>query len=130
MPTVNEADVANFLAELPLGLLECMMSTDEVNAEYPEDPASFKDAMASPDANKWLAACWEELNSIKSLDVYDLVLHSEATNTGQRILKGKFVFRVKHDENGVPMHWKVHFVAKGYEAVYGVDYQKTTSPMM
>jgi hypothetical protein len=26
--------------------------------------------------------------------------------------------------------WKVRYVAKGYEAIYGVDYKKTTSPTM
>lgn len=40
------------------------------------------------------------------------------------------MFCIKRDENGVAVHWKVHFVAKGYKAVYGVDYQKTTSPTM
>lgn len=128
---INAADLAELLGDVPREILDCMVASGEIDAEFPDDPASFQEAMASPDADKWLAACKEELASIMALDVYDLVPRNEASEAGgRRIMKGKFVFRVKRDEHGAAIRWKVRFVAKGYEAVYGVDYKKTTSPTM
>ena len=45
-------------------------------------------------------------------------------------MDGKFVFKVKRDEHGNPIRWKVRFVVKGYSAIYGIDYNETTSPTM
>ncbi|KIJ61797.1 hypothetical protein HYDPIDRAFT_54554, partial [Hydnomerulius pinastri MD-312] len=43
-------------------------------------------------------------------------------------MKGKPVFKLKRDEHGKPSRFKVRWVCKGYTAVYGQDYTKTTSP--
>lgn len=109
----------------PLPLLTVLHLTqipcDDFDAEYPDDPATLEEALASEDAPKWLAGCREELASIERLGVFNLVPRSKCG--GRKILKGRFVF---HEA----IRWKVRFVAKGYEAVYGVDYKKTTSPTM
>ena len=84
--------------------------------------------MASPDAPKWLAACNEELESIKDLGVFHLVPRNAAT--GRTIMDSKFVFRLKQDQHGTPVRWKARFVVKGYSAIYGIDYNETTSPTM
>ena len=65
----------------------------EVNVTSPEEPCTFAEAMAAPDAPKWLAACNEELALIKELGVFKLV--SKDTADGCMIMGGKFVFQVK-----------------------------------
>ena len=45
-------------------------------------------------------------------------------------MDGKFVFRLKRDQHGNPVRWKARFVVKGYSAIYGIDYNETTSPTM
>lgn len=44
--------------------------------------------------------------------------------------KGKLCFTLKHDGKGLPVRHKVRYVAKGFSAIYGQDYNKTTSPTM
>lgn len=60
---------------------------------------------------KWLAACKEELDSIKALKAFLLVPHDAAT--GRTIMDGKFVFKLKWDQHSNPVQWKVWFVVKG-----------------
>jgi len=45
-------------------------------------------------------------------------------------MDSKMVFKLKQDENGNPIRWKAHFVVKGYSAIYGIDYNDTTTPTM
>jgi hypothetical protein len=97
-----------------------------INVMSPEEPCSFTEAMASPEAQKWLAACIDELDSIKNLKVFRLVPRNAAT--GHTIMDGKFVFKLKCDENGTPVCWKGQFIVKGYAAIHGIDYDKTTAP--
>ena len=37
-------------------------------------------------------------------------------------------FLIKCDEHGNTIHWKVYFIFKGFEQIYGKDYICTTSP--
>jgi len=126
---MSETELAHILEALANdGFDWGLASDDDFDAEYLDDPATLEEALASEDAPKWLAGCKEALASINKLGVFKLVPHSQCT--GQKVLTGKFVFRVKCDALGKAVRWKVHYVAKGYEAVYGIDYKKTASPTM
>ena len=61
------------------------------------------------------------------MNVYNLVPR-DSIPAGRKVLQGKPVFRIKHDEHGTPMHFKAHWVLKGYEQVEGLDYVDTRSP--
>jgi hypothetical protein len=129
MNEMSEEDLANILEALTSNGFEWgCLADNEFDMEYPDDPVTFKEAMASEDAPKWLAGCKEELAAFDKHCVFNLVPRSNAH--GCKIMKGKFVFHIKRDAEGMAIRWKVCFVAKGYEAVYGVDYKKTTSPTM
>ncbi|KAF9219668.1 hypothetical protein BS17DRAFT_683196, partial [Gyrodon lividus] len=43
-------------------------------------------------------------------------------------MKGKPVFKLKCNEHGKPSRFKIHWVCRGYTAIYGQDYMKTTLP--
>jgi hypothetical protein len=103
-------------------------SSADIDVTSPEEPCTFEEAMASPDAPKWLAACKDELRSIQELGVFRLVPRSTAAN--RTIMDGKFIFKLKRDQDGNIVRWKVRFVMKGYSAIYGINYNKTAAPSM
>lgn len=75
---LSESQTANILEQLYGDGFEWGLSSD-VDAYSPEEPCSLEEAMASPDAPKWLAACKEELKSIADLKVFRLVPCDAAT---------------------------------------------------
>jgi hypothetical protein len=97
-----------------------------INPCNPDEP-SFRDAMKSPDADKWIQGIRDELNSLKDMGVYDLVPRSNIP-AGRKVLRGKWVLLLKRDEHGNPVRHKARFVVKGFEQVFGQDYVDTTSP--
>jgi hypothetical protein len=126
---MSEAELAHILEALANDGFEWGLATDDdFDAEYPDDPATREEALASEDAPKWLAGCKEKLASIERLGISNLVPRSQSA--GQKVLRGKLIFCVKRDASGKAIRWKVRFVAKGYEAIYRVDYKKTTSLTM
>jgi hypothetical protein len=105
------------------------LSDSGVDLEYPDDPSTFREAMDSPYAKEWQAAMAEEFASIKQMGVYNLVPRSTIP-FGQKVMRGRPVFHIKCDENGKIARFKCRYVCCGYSAVYGQDYNKTTSPTM
>src|ERR1700683_1335304 len=125
---LSDAQAASVLEQLYGDGFEWGLSADIDVTNSPEEPCSLAEALASPDAPKWLAACNEELASIQDLKVFRLVPRNTAT--GRTMMDGKFVFRLKHDQHGNPVRWKARYVVKGYSAIYGIDYNETTAPTM
>ncbi|TFY55609.1 hypothetical protein EVG20_g9260, partial [Dentipellis fragilis] len=98
-----------------------------VSIEFPDDPKSWKEAMASDKREQWIGGATEELQSLKDLNVYKLVPR-DTVPRDRKILKGRLLCTRKRDEAGVVKRHKVRFVCKGFEQVFGQDYNKTTAP--
>jgi hypothetical protein len=97
------------------------------DAEDPDEPNSLKEALNSPSADEWRAALKEEFDSIKKMGVYELVPRS-AVPKGRTIMKGRPVSCKKRNKLGEVIRHKARWVCKGYSAVFGQDYNKTTLP--
>jgi hypothetical protein len=108
-------------------------SLDEVLAALPKeldyemDPLTWEEARSSAHGNDWHTSFQEELNSLKDMGVYELIPRSSVP-AGSRIHRGKPVFHVKCDANGLVYRRKTRLVFRGFEQVPGRDFDKTTSP--
>jgi len=97
-----------------------------INPRNPDEP-TFRQAMKSPDADKWTFGIQDELKSLKDMGVYVLVPRSDVPS-GRKILHGKWVLNLKRDKVGAPVWHKARYVVLGYEQIFGQDYANTTSP--
>lgn len=91
-------------------------------------PLSFNQAIAGKDAPNWEEAMKLEMESILKNKTWELVKRP----AGKRILRGKWVYRVKNEVNkngeGFLRH-KARWCFMGNRQVEGVDYTETFAPV-
>jgi transposase InsO family protein len=88
---------------------------------------TLKEALAGPEREQWRQALIDEFTSIEKMGVFRLIRRSDVP-AGRRILRGKAVLKRKRNEHGAIVRWKARWVVKGFLQVFGLDYNKTTSP--
>ena len=69
----------------------------------------------------WIDAAKKELISIKLMGTYEITKRPQGRN---KIVRNKWVFALKKDENGNTVRYKARFVAKGFTQTQGVDYSE------
>ena len=80
-----------------------------------EEPKTMTEARKRPDANKWLQAAQEEMNSLIEHDTWSLT----KLPPGRKIGRSKWVLKIKHDEHGEAARYKCRLVAQGYMQAQG-----------
>ena len=86
-----------------------------------QTPATYKEAMSSPDADKWRASMDREMASCEQKKVWTLVPRKDLPPRAN-ILPCKWVYKVKVDSTGAPIEWKSRITPKGFRQKEGVDY--------
>ncbi|GJW98400.1 retrovirus-related pol polyprotein from transposon TNT 1-94 [Tanacetum coccineum] len=87
-----------------------------------EQPKNIKKAIKD---ESWTMAMQEELNQFVINDVWSLVPPTE----DQTVIRTKWVFKNKLDENGVVSRNKARLVAQGYKQQKGIDFDETYAPV-
>uniref|UniRef100_A0A2N9I7Q6 Retrovirus-related Pol polyprotein from transposon TNT 1-94 n=1 Tax=Fagus sylvatica TaxID=28930 RepID=A0A2N9I7Q6_FAGSY len=101
------------------------LQESDYNIGAENDPESFSQAMSCKESELWYNAMKEEMNSMKSNGVWDLV---ELPN-GVKAIGCKWVFKTKKDSLGNIERYKARLVAKGFTQKEGIDYTETFSPV-
>ena len=125
--TLNLSDAEGNHVDRALFAISEMPQIDLSSLEFDNEPRTWKEAKASANAKHWEEGYHNELKSLKDMGVYKLIPRTDIPQ-GHKVRKGMPVFRIKHNETGKVIRWKVHLVFKGFKQIYGKDYTKTTSP--
>ena len=90
------------------------------------EPTNFKEALHSPEANLWIEAMKEEIQSM--IDNHAFFLCD--LPPGRKSIGSKWVYRIKRDANNKFERCRARIVAKGYSQVIHIDFDKTYAPVV
>jgi Reverse transcriptase (RNA-dependent DNA polymerase) len=91
-----------------------------------DEPTSFHEAVRHPDADKWIAAMNEEIDSIIQNKTWTLCKLPPDKNC----ISSKWVFKVKLNGNNNIERYKCRIVARGFSQVACLDFDKTFAPVV
>ena len=91
-----------------------------------DEPESYKAAHASEQQEQWQRAMQEEMDSLQHNHTYDLV----ARPKGRKVLRNKWVYKVKAEEKSSQPRYKARLVVKGFAQKKGVDFDEIFSPVV
>ncbi|GJZ44075.1 retrovirus-related pol polyprotein from transposon TNT 1-94 [Tanacetum coccineum] len=86
------------------------------------EPKNIKDAMAD---SAWIEAMQEELHQFDRLQVWKIV----DKPFGKNVIKLKWLWKNKNDEDQTVIRSKAQLVAKGYAQEEGIDFEESFAPV-
>uniref|UniRef100_A0A2N9GE70 CCHC-type domain-containing protein n=1 Tax=Fagus sylvatica TaxID=28930 RepID=A0A2N9GE70_FAGSY len=93
-----------------------------VSSQDDEEPRTVQEALSSSVSDKWMKAMDDEMESMRTNQVWDLV----DLPPGRKAIRNKWVLKIKRKADGSIERYKARLVAKGYTQ----NYEKTFSPVV
>ena len=119
-PTRDRKQVVRYGVEEQIHVAEEVIDSALCAAET-EEPKTMNQAKKRPDAQKWMKAAQDEMDSLLEHDTWSLT----KPPLGGKIIGSKWVFKIKYDENGEAERYRCRLVAQGYTQAQGIDYHET-----
>ena len=89
------------------------------------EPKTYKEAMTSPDSDKWAKAIADEYGLLMARGTWIL----DDLPPGRKPVGCRWVFKIKRNPAGQIERYKARLVAQGFTQRYGEDYFETYSPV-
>jgi ATP-binding cassette subfamily B (MDR/TAP) protein 1 len=90
------------------------------------EPECFSEAIKDENKKEWNKAMQEEMDSLYKNHTYELVKLPK----GKKVLKNKWVYRIKQEEHTSHPRYKARLVVKGFSQRKGIDFGKIFSPVV
>jgi hypothetical protein len=90
----------------------------------PSEPSHWKDIEGRSDAHLWHAATLEEFNALLENGTFEPV----RLPAGRRAIGCRWVFKLKHKQDGSVDCYKARLVAKGFSQRPGLDFSQVLAP--
>jgi hypothetical protein len=90
------------------------------------DPMTLYEALNGEHSEEWRDATQKEYDSLIRNGTWELV----DPPPGRKIVRNKWVFRTKLNQDGTIDRYKARLCAKGYSQIEGVDFTETYSPTL
>ena len=88
------------------------------------EPSTYKAALESHEAAQWKKAIDEEYDALIKNRTWKRVKRPDP-KLGIRVLRGKWVYKLKRRVDNTIARFKARWVVKGYKQLYGIDYDQT-----
>lgn len=85
-----------------------------------KEPTTYKQAISSRESEHWQAAMKAEYDSLIQNETWQ----ETEPPSGTHVLRGRWVYALKWKDGHIE-RYKARWVAKGFEQLYGVDYEQT-----
>ncbi|KAH9752611.1 hypothetical protein KPL71_014762 [Citrus sinensis] len=124
-PSLLEPRRSGRVSRLPARYMLLGETYTTISDEHVQDPTGYNEALINRDVEFWKKAINQEMESMYSNKVWELV---EAPNEVKPI-GCKWIYKRKRGVDGRVETFKVRLVAKGFTQKEGIDYEETFSPI-
>ncbi|KAH9704344.1 hypothetical protein KPL70_011418 [Citrus sinensis] len=124
-PSLLEPRRSGRVTRLPARYMLLGETYTAISDEHVQDPISYNEALIDRDVEFWKKAMNQEMESMYSNKVWELV---EAPN-GVKPIGCKWIYKRKRGVEGRVETFKARLVAKGFTQKEGIDYEETFSPV-
>jgi hypothetical protein len=91
-----------------------------------EDNPSWKQAMSGPFKKEYWDAAVKEIQTLESMDAWEVVDRSETEN----VIDSIWAFKLKRFPDGMVKKFKARFCARGDQQLEGIDFFETYAPVV